>query len=221
MMDDARVAAVADHFLLPHCGSYCLNTGQLMEIGPGEPAQVLHRDDLNWPGSNPRLTYSVHTITALTDFTSHNGATVVAPGSHLWDDPNRYPSGDELTQAVMPAGSMLLYTGQLVHGAGENRTQAERRRAIEMSFALGWLRTEENHCLAIPLETACRWPERIQMLLGFRGYEHRTPAGRLGLVDYADPVLDLKRRGLVGNDAQPGGVWPLHQPQLASRTERT
>ena len=39
----------ADHFLLTHADEYWLNTGQLMVVGAGEPAQVIHRDDGNWP----------------------------------------------------------------------------------------------------------------------------------------------------------------------------
>ena len=41
--------AFADHYLLPNCGSYWLNTSQTMIIGGGEPAQMLHRDEGNWP----------------------------------------------------------------------------------------------------------------------------------------------------------------------------
>ncbi|MEL6984304.1 MAG: hypothetical protein AAFO29_17895, partial [Actinomycetota bacterium] len=41
--------AVADAILLPHGADYWLNTGQVMAVGPGEPAQFLHRDENNWP----------------------------------------------------------------------------------------------------------------------------------------------------------------------------
>ena len=44
MLDNEIFAAIADAVLLPHCGSYWVNTGQIMYIGPGEAAQVLHRD---------------------------------------------------------------------------------------------------------------------------------------------------------------------------------
>ena len=48
MLDNEIFAAIADAVLLPHCGSYWVNTGQIMYIGPGEAAQVLHRDADNW-----------------------------------------------------------------------------------------------------------------------------------------------------------------------------
>lgn len=40
--------AAADHFLLSTSLSYLLNTGQLIEIHPGQTAQVLHRDEQGW-----------------------------------------------------------------------------------------------------------------------------------------------------------------------------
>ncbi|MFT6039240.1 MAG: hypothetical protein ACI9TP_002034, partial [Candidatus Azotimanducaceae bacterium] len=49
ILDNPLYAALADAMLLPHCGSYWVNTGQAMLIGPGSKAQVLHRDCGNWP----------------------------------------------------------------------------------------------------------------------------------------------------------------------------
>ena len=48
LLDNATFAAVADALLLPNCGSYWVNTGQVMYINPGEPAQMQHRDANNW-----------------------------------------------------------------------------------------------------------------------------------------------------------------------------
>ena len=184
--------AFADHYLLPNCGSYWLNTSQTMIIGGGEPAQMLHRDEANWPHlpwSGPELTVS--SLFALNDFTEENGATLVAPGSHRWQDPGREARPEELTQAVMPAGSVLLYTGKVMHGAGANRTPDTWRRGMHVSFVLGWLRPEEHHSLAVPLEVARQLPEQAQHLLGYRSY-HPHPSvfgGRLGLVNFDDAAL--------------------------------
>ena len=41
MLDNEIYAAIADAVLLPHCGSYWVNTGQIMYIGPGEAAPFL------------------------------------------------------------------------------------------------------------------------------------------------------------------------------------
>lgn len=182
--------AFADQYLLPNCGSYWLNTSQTMIIGGGEPAQMLHRDEVNWPHfpwQGPELTVS--SMFALNDFTEENGATVVAPGSHRWADADREADSKDLTQAVMKAGSALLYTGKVIHGAGPNRTSDTWRRGMHVSFVLGWLRPEEHHAMAVPLSVARQLPERAQHLLGYRSYHPSVFGGRLGLVDYEDAAL--------------------------------
>ena len=91
-----------------------MNTGQAMIIGPGQSAQGLHRDADNWPlvlGPNERPV-TISCMFALTDFTAEAGATRVVPGSHRWDDFSRVPNPDEVVQAVMPAGSALIYSGR-------------------------------------------------------------------------------------------------------------
>jgi ectoine hydroxylase-related dioxygenase (phytanoyl-CoA dioxygenase family) len=184
---DARLKEYADHFLLPNCGSYWLNTGQMMVIGPGEPAQLMHRDSANWPHfpwPAPELTVSC--MFALGDFDLESGATQVAPGSHKWNDPNRAPAAGETTQAVMPAGSALLYSGNVIHAAGENRTANRWRWGMHISWVLGWLRPEECHYLAVPIEVARRLPDRVQQMLGYHSYHPSTYGGRLGLVDFED-----------------------------------
>ena len=184
--------AFADHYLLPNCGSYWLNTSQTMIVGGGEPAQMLHRDEGNWPHFPwPGHELTVSSMFALNDFTQENGATIVAPGSHHWEDPGREAQPEETTEAVMKAGSALLYTGKVIHGAGANRTPDSWRRGMHVSFVLGWLRPEEHHSLAVPLEVARSLPEQAQHLLGYRSY-HADPSvfgGRLGLVDFEDAAL--------------------------------
>ncbi len=151
---------------------------------------MLHRDEVNWPHfpwGGPELTVS--SMFALTDFTEENGATVVAPGSHRWTEIEREPEPEELTQAVMKAGSVLLYTGKVIHGAGANRTTDTCRRGMHVSYVVGWLRPEEHHAMAVPLELARQMPERAQQLLGYRSYHPSKFGGRLGLVDYEDAAL--------------------------------
>jgi len=178
---------VSDHFLLPNCGSYWLNTSQMMVIGPGEPAQILHRDLGNWPHFPwPSYEITLSSIFALNDFTEANGATWVVPGSHLWEDVTRQPELHEIGIAEMSAGSMLIYTGKLVHGAGENASVDQWRRGMHISFVLGWLRPEEHHLLAVPPELAKTLPEQAQRLLGYATYHPKGLGGRLGLVDFQE-----------------------------------
>ena len=172
----------ADHFLLPNCDDYLFNTGQLIQIGPGETVQWLHRDEDAWrnlPPPRPRL--EVEAMFALSDFTKANGATRVVPGSHRWPL-EREAEPAEITQAEMKAGSALVYLGSALHGGGANVTENERRRGMFLGYVVGWLRTEENTFLTVPIEQVRAMPRRIQELLGYKA--HRA----IGVVDVGSPM---------------------------------
>ena len=180
--------AVTDELLLANGADYWLNTGQVMAIGPGEPAQYLHRDENNWPeavAADREITISC--MFALSDFTRENGATVVVAGSQ------RRPPGlvrgaetspDEIAYAEMPAGSGLIYSGKVIHGAGGNTTE-NWRYGMHVSFVVGWLRPEEASPLAVDRDRAASLPERARELLGWGSY-HSEGGGRTWLVDFED-----------------------------------
>ena len=180
--------AVTDELLLANGADYWLNTGQVMAIGPGEPAQYLHRDENNWPeavAADREITVSC--LFALSDFTRENGATVVVAGSQ------RRPPGlvrgaeaspDEIAYAEMPAGSGLIYSGKVIHGAGANTT-GDWRYGMHVSFVVGWLRPEEASPLVVDRDRAASLPERARELLGWGSY-HSEGGGRTWLVDFED-----------------------------------
>ena len=123
-----QLCEAADHFLLPNCDDYIFNTGQLIQIGPGESSQELHRDESAWaevPSPKPQL--EVEAMFALTDFTAANGATQVVPGSHKWRK-NRKAKPEEIARAEMDAGSALFYLGSAIHGGGANQSISPCRR---------------------------------------------------------------------------------------------
>ena len=180
--------AVTDELLLANGADYWLNTGQVMAIGPGEPAQYLHRDENNWPeavAADREITVSC--LFALSDFTRENGATVVVAGSQ------RRPPGlvrgaevspDEIAYAEMPTGSGLIYSGKVIHGAGANTT-GDWRYGMHVSFVVGWLRPEEASPLVVDRDRAASLPERARELLGWGSY-HSEGGGRTWLVDFED-----------------------------------
>jgi ectoine hydroxylase-related dioxygenase (phytanoyl-CoA dioxygenase family) len=149
--------------------SYQLSAPVGIRIGPGEQAQILHRDDAIYPVPEPHPPLVVNTMWPLDEFTPENGATRFVPGSHAWE-PGRTPAGDdEIATAVLSPGSVMFYLGSLWHGGGANGT-AKPRLGVILEYAAGWLRQQENHCLAVPRDVVRRLPQRLQELLGYNIY---------------------------------------------------
>ena len=162
-----KINRVSKEYLDPYGDGYQLHFTSAVCIGPGESKQILHRDRGIWGGYLPRKVEPLmSTIWAVTDFTKENGATQIVPGSHKWDK-DRLPSEDEIAYAEMTAGSVLLYTGTVLHGGGENTTSSEARTGVFLHYALNWLRQEENQYLSCPPEIAKDLSPEIRSLIGY------------------------------------------------------
>lgn len=159
------VLEAARAFLAPFCERIQLHLSQVIRIGPGQPAQMIHRDRWAWGAHLAHVEPQLNTIWALSDFRRENGATQVVPGSLDWPD-DRRPQDDEIAYAEMNAGSLLLYTGGVFHGGGENASNGDRI-GVNLTYTLGWLRQEENQYLACPPEIARDLPRELQDLLGY------------------------------------------------------
>ena len=192
--------------LLAHVTNFQLHLTQVIAIGPGEPAQMIHRDQWAFDFFPFPNGYEVqcNTIWAMTDFTEENGATRVIPGSHRYEDRREFTI-DDTEPATMPAGSVLFYSGSLYHGAGANRSDATRY-GVNITYSVSWLRQEENQYLSVPAEVARALPDPLLRLMGYaRG------AYALGYVDDMRDPLDALR-----------GVRPreVGLGDLAAATER-
>lgn len=165
LVTDARIRAVCDGVLLPNCERYQLHLGQVIRIMPGQPAQPIHRDRWAWGTHLKSVEPQLNTIWALTDFTRENGATQVVPGSVDWPD-DRVATSEEITWAEMKRGSALVYTGSIFHGGGANVSDKDRL-GLNITYALGWLRQEENQYLACPPEIARTLDPELQELIGY------------------------------------------------------
>lgn len=180
---DPIVLGVLDRVLGEH---YQLSGPVGIDIGPHEVAQVMHRDDVVYPLAWPHEQVVLNSMWALDDFTVDNGATMVVPGSHR-SAPGDPPSASAAIPATMPAGSVMFYLGTLWHHGGANRTD-HRRLGVILEYVVGWLRAQENHVTAVPVELMRTLPERLQELLG---YNICPPF--LGYVDGRHPLRALDR----------------------------
>ena len=208
IMLNPLVKEVADAFLEEVGTDYWMNTAQFIGIGPGEPAQVLHRDndlwqrvcEWAWP-KMPELSFN--TLFPFHAVTDEMGATRVIPGSHRWNEKERRPDPAETVPAEMETGSAVFYSGYTFHGGGHNKTRDRWRYAVQMSFNAGWLTPERR----------IRWPSRGSARSGCpdapsacsdgaatcrRRWRLRPPLGK-GLRGHPD------RRSLKEAPALPGG----------------
>jgi len=186
--------------VLGHVTSFQLHLTQVIAIGPGEPAQTIHRDQWAFDFFPFPKGYEVqcNTIWAMTDFTDANGATRIVPGSHRFEDRREF-TYDQTEPAEMPAGSVLFYTGALYHGAGANRSDRVRS-GLNVTYSVSWLRQEENQYLSVPAELARTLPDELLRLMGYaRG------AYALGYVDDLRDPLDALR-GVVKNEVALGDL---------------
>lgn len=168
-------------------GPTCLLSACLaINLHPGETVQPWHTDDGGVGEPKPRRAYGLSAFWAIDETTEENGATEVIPGSHLWgvaqmdgalssrafadrtvrdvsDDPGHRADAVKL---AMPAGSLAIAKGTLVHRGGANRSDRPRL-IITPQYCMGWARQLENMVLAVPPEIAATLAERARELLGY------------------------------------------------------
>lgn len=175
---------------------FVLQSCQTLMVGPGEPEQPLHTDDMYMNHARPHRPFICNTIWALSDFTEENGATRFIDGSHAWSETPRRtlaeidenPREMPTSFAGMRAGSMLAIDGAIWHGAGANRSNA-RRDGLAVAYCAGWMRQQENYQLSISPALARTFDPVLQELCGFGNYQ-----GFVGNVDNVRPA-DLIERG--------------------------
>jgi ectoine hydroxylase-related dioxygenase (phytanoyl-CoA dioxygenase family) len=170
------VLELVDALLRP---GYLLTASQAICIHSGETPQPVHYDDGFYTLPRPRPAVSVSTIWALDDFTAAGGATEVIPGSHRWDDeqvagsytvdpdaPTDPGVAAQLVPVEMPAGSLVVFAGTLLHRGGANRSAATRR-ALSNQYCEPWARQQENFTVSVPRERARAMSPRLRQLLGY------------------------------------------------------
>ena len=167
---------LADRVLLPYCGDYWMSQSETIFIGPGNPRQALHRDDLNWNlAAKLGVPLQISVLLALGDYDAEVGATRLIPGSHRWALDRSIDDSLAVSVELEP-GDALVYLGSLVHGGGANLTEDRWRKALYLSYLVGWLTPEEAVAVGVGPELARTLPTRARQLLGFAGMPERAAA---------------------------------------------
>jgi len=184
--------------MLETSDSYWMNAAQVIELQPGEKAQMLHRDLENYPifrkyGKDaPEV--MCNCLVALSEYTEEMGATRVVPGSHRSDDFEDYGDPSQTIPVVMEKGDALIFSGKLLHGGGAN-TSTKPRRALALAFCPGWLVPEEAYPFVVPLDIAKSLSPQAQQLTGFRSFHNgKLGGGSLWQVDYLELADYLKTK---------------------------
>ncbi|KAH7007497.1 toxin biosynthesis protein [Ilyonectria destructans] len=180
-LDKDLVHELCEKIFNEDSGTYWMTAGQVIEIGPGNKAQPLHRDQNNYPlwsqvgPDAPEAT--VNFLTALTDFTEENGATRVLPGSHKWTDLSDLGNQEDTIPAVMKAGDALFICGRIVHGGGSNKTKDFKRRAMAFAMSCSYLTPEEAYPFMVPRDIIQALSPRAQSMIGFRSQFPKNSPG--------------------------------------------
>jgi hypothetical protein len=172
---DPLVLGAAEGLIGPgaQCGLSCA-----IQVHPGQDVQMLHYDQGIYPLPRDR-DVMVTALWALDDFTAGNGATRIIPGSHTREQGKPTPSED--VPVEMPAGSVLLFSGRLWHGAGANSSTGPRLGVV-IDYVQPWLRPCEAHTLSADPGQVRQLPQRLQELLGFN-----QPSPYLGFINGKHP----------------------------------
>ncbi len=98
---------------------------------PGKGLQKLHVD---WKNTVVNQHYKVcNSIWLLDDFTEHNGATRIVPGTHQWTTlpeqamTNAEDKHPQEIKIIAPAGSVYIFNSHVWHGGTTNETVRDRR----------------------------------------------------------------------------------------------
>ena len=188
LIQDPTILGTCNDFL-GHASAFQLMLTQVISIEPGESDQALHRDQNAFDFYPFPDDYHVqcNTLWAMTDYTAEMGATRVVPGSQIGDKKPTDYADDECVQAEMSRGSVLLYSGKIVHSGAANRS-AQVRRAINVNYCVGWVRQEENQFLSVPTEVARTLDDDLLKLIGYQ-----EGAWAMGYFrDFEDPLRAIR-----------------------------
>ena len=198
--EEILLSDLAAHITWPDNGLMGLHTDQWWMPQPVMPGQDYRR-----PGSISRANVAtgdpavtdrpiappvvVNVFWAITDFTAENGATRLVPGSHL-SGRNPDPARDyECVQAIVPAGSAVVWEGRTWHAAGLNRSNGPRI-GITAYYTAPQFRQMSNRTYGTKEAALDGAPRELKALMGFKSW---SGYGRTGDTynDIIEPAENL------------------------------
>jgi hypothetical protein len=212
LVEHPLVTGISRRVLEPWCDTIQLNLTQALALHPGAPPQLPHRDQDMWRGAIGETEYLVNAMWPLTRYSRENGATIIWPNSHGARALDPEPPAGGFAVELEP-GSVLLFLGSTLHGAGGNASDDVRRGAI-VSYCLGWLKPYENQWLAYPPSVARTFSTELAALVGYQqhrpnlgNYEGQCPSillrgetpERIGAVDALRPDQEVLVADFVRN----------------------
>ena len=147
---------------------------------PGDKKQKPHLDYPYWdmynlksfPNNiNSTFAMNCQSTIMIDDFTLDNGATMVAPGTQLR---GYFPKEEEfwpiMKQTTGKAGSVMLMTGLLWHGAGSNKTKRPRI-GILGQYLPKFVKPMEDQLASVDMKVIKKCNKKLKNLLGV-GYPY-------------------------------------------------
>ncbi len=95
--------------------------------------------------------------------------------------------------ATLKPGDALIYSGKTVHGGGANTSMETWRKAMHLSFLVGWLVPEESSPLDYTDEELRGYSPRVQRLLGHRSYDPRPHFGGGLWLRHVNKIEDVEQ----------------------------
>ncbi len=147
-------------------GSFILNSfgGLLNRSATG--GAYLHRwhRDLREFAPTDDIRLMLNMLVTLDPFTEANGGTLLDIGSHRVEDRNEAERKTALLTA--PTGSVLLFDSRLLHAAGANRSD-QQRRALTLTFTPPYFKPQIDHVKQLGTDRVAAANEVLKRPLGW------------------------------------------------------
>jgi ectoine hydroxylase-related dioxygenase (phytanoyl-CoA dioxygenase family) len=153
--------------------NFLLSSTHANIAGPGGLPMHLHADQTFARPPWPPYALVANSMWMLDDFTEDNGATRVAPDSHLLGRQPHYRAGEDNAPTIpvcAPMGSVMVFDGRLWHQTGANTTRDRHRHGILNYYCRGYVRQQQNFFLGLRPEVLDNASPVLRRLLGWENY---------------------------------------------------